>query len=106
MSYDVHLRIDTGGAEPVAITEYHCPTYNLAPMFKYALGFGLRELDGRLAGVVIHELRRAIAAMQNDPRTFKGLNPPNGWGSYEGALEFLQNFLKDCLEHPKATVHI
>ena len=106
MSYDVRLTIDTGGENPASVSKWRTPTYNLAPMFSKALGFGLRTLQDKLAGDAIPDLRRAIAAMQDDPAEFKKLNPENGWGNYEGALAFLQAFLADCLEHPKATVNI
>lgn len=106
MSYDVCLTIDTGGENPANVSEYRCPTYNLDPMFRKALGFGLRDLQDRLADDIIPDLRRAIAAMQDRPTEFKQLNPENGWGTYEGALSFFQAFLQDCLSHPKATVNI
>jgi hypothetical protein len=106
MSYDVWLEIDTGGKYPARVSETYSPTYNLGPMFQLALGLGLRELTGASALVALPILRNAIAAMESGPERFKALNPPNGWGNYEVALEFLKLFLADCEQHPKATVHI
>jgi len=40
------------------------------------------------------------------PEKYKLLNPSNGWGSYEGALEFLQNVLVACTTHPLAKVYV
>ena len=107
MSYDIELVIDTGGARPAAVTECQSPTYNLGPMFSLALGGNIREvLHGRQAFDVIPLLDKATAAMRRAPAKFKKLNPANGWGSYEGALESLCWLLEACKEHPLATVQI
>ena len=106
MSYDIQLSIDTGGERKARVTECRSPTYNLAAMFALALGRPIRSLDGMLAGDVIPVLEAATLAMHSDPAKFRALNPPNGWGSYEGALESLCWLLEMCKEHPKAKVEI
>ena len=111
MSYDVRLAIDTGGEGLVSVTEYRNPTFNLAPMFSAALGIDMRDygkgrrfLDGMPAAEALPIVTAALSAMALDPARFRALDPPNGWGSYEGAVEFLQWLQKKCIEHPKATV--
>lgn len=109
MSYDVRLEIDTGGEYPASVTEWRSPTYNLAPMFRWALdrdkdGDGLRGLDGRTAQYAIGKLRAAVEDMEDNPATYKAMNPANGWGDYDGALAFMREFLADCIAHPKASV--
>lgn len=114
MSYDVELVIDTGGEYPATVTECRSPTYNLAPMFREALGIpmsahadsGGGHLDGMLARDALPILNRAIERMCSEPDRFRALNPPNGWGSYEGALEFLRWLREQCENHPKATVRV
>ena len=106
MSYDLCLRMDTGGKYPAAVTETKSPTYNLCAMFALALGQPIRELDGMLAADAVPILEKATAAMKKAPAKFKKLNPPNGWGSYEGALESLCWLLEMCQEHPKAMVSV
>lgn len=106
MSYDIQLVIDTGGEYPAAVTECRSPTYNLALMFAKALGHPIRDLAGQQAAAIIPTLRDAIAAMEDRPADFKKLDPENGWGSYEGALETLRWLLAECLQHPKAMVQI
>lgn len=106
MSYDIRLVIDTGGEHPAPVTECKSPTYNLSEMFEEALGCPIRELSGQKAADVIPLLEKATIAMRKAPAKFKKLNPPNGWGSYEGALESLCWLLEVCQEHPKATVEI
>jgi hypothetical protein len=34
------------------------------------------------------------------------MNPANGWGDYDGALEYLRDLLIACAAHPKAEIHI
>lgn len=106
MSYDVWLEIDTGGEYPHRVTDSMDPTYNLGPMFAAALGRPIRSLTGMSAAEALPVLRGAIAAMQADPARFKALNPPNGWGDYTGALDFMEWFASVCADHPKAMVHI
>ena len=106
MSYDLCLRIDTGAKYPPRVTETRCPTYNLYDMFALALGRPIRDLDGMLAADAVPILKKATASMKKAPAKFKRLNPVNGWGSYEGALESLCWLLEVCQEHPKATVSV
>lgn len=106
MSYDIRLVINTGGKHPAAVTECKSPTYNLCVMFKEALGCPIRELDGRVAGDIVQRLKTATAEMKKYPDKFRDLNPPNGWGNYEGALESLCWLLEVCQKHPLALVEI
>lgn len=106
MSYDIRLVINTGGEHPAPVTDCRSPTYNLYDMFKLALGCPIRDLHGRVAADVIPILEGAIKSMKRTPAKFKKLNPPNGWGSYEGALESLCWLHEMCTNHPLATVEI
>lgn len=106
MSYDIRLVINTGGKYPASVTECKSPTYNLGPMFALALGKPIREIEGQTAADVIPLLEKATAAMKRAPAKFKKLNPENGWGSYEGALESLCWLLEMCQEHPLAMVEV
>lgn len=112
MSYDVRLEINTGGPRPASVTETQEPTYNLAPMFREALGVPMRDrdggpcLDGMLASDALVVVTKALEAMALDPARFRALNPPNGWGCYEDAVEFLRWLQDACRDHPKATVRV
>jgi len=98
MSYDVSL-VRKNASVVVGST-----TYNLGRMYAKALGIPLPALDGmpgRVASVLIHG---AIRELEAKPAKFKALNPLNGWGSYDGALEFLRALYVACVEHPKHRV--
>lgn len=106
MSFDVYLEIDTGGEYPATVAEVGNITYNVNPMFREALGCGLRETNGRNAEELLPELRRAIADMRDRPDVYSAMNPPNGWGNSGITLGFLEGFAAACARHPKATVSV
>jgi hypothetical protein len=107
MSYDMRLVIDTGGEYPACVTgDYRNPTYNLAPMFQRALGCPLRDLDGMTGAQAAPIVATGLERMRVDKAGHEALNPPNGWGDYDGAVETLEWLHGACLAHPKATVRV
>lgn len=105
MSHNVYLCIDTGGKEPVTVFGSDC-TSNVSGMWADALGYPLAELDGRTAVDAIDDLRRAAWRMANNPDKYRAMNPPNGWGNYEGARDYITEILEACLAHPKTTIAV
>jgi hypothetical protein len=75
-------------------------------MWREALGYSLADLHGRTAGDVIADLRRAVGHMAGNPEIYRAMNPPNGWGTYEGARDYLVQLLDGCIEHPKTTIYV
>jgi hypothetical protein len=53
---------------------------------------------------LITPLRDGLAALQSDPERFKGFNPANGWGDYDGLLDFAASYLAACMKWPDAEV--
>ena len=108
MSYDFSIMIDSGGSEPGVLVCGHSQTWNVKAMYFKAIDEerGIRFLNGMLCETAKPVLRRAILTMQDNPSGFKKLNPGNGSGSYEGALETLQILLEWCLKHPKGYIDI
>ena len=80
-------------------------TSNLGEMFRTALGYSVLDLP-RTAGDCIEPLERAVHDMIVSPDIYREMNPPNGWGDYNGALTFLQRLLQACRVYPNATVEI
>jgi len=108
MSYDVHLDIDAGGPEPVALAILDANmTWNLRPMFAECNnGDGPQEWDGKAAREVAEILMRTLAAFNADPAKFKAMNPANGWGDFDGARRFAMTVLDACHAAPNATVRV
>lgn len=113
MSLDVSLSIsvDTGGDAPYEAELFTANyTHNVTPMWNAAgvfdVLYGRGEWDNDklvLAGALIRILEEGSIQMLNYPGRFRAMNPPNGWGDYDGALSFLERLLAACRAHPKAT---
>lgn len=83
-------------------------THNLAAMAREAdicdIVWSPEENDITKASQLIEPLEKGIALMRSDPDRFKKHNPSNGWGKYEGFVEWLERYLSACKEYPDATV--
>jgi len=72
-------------------------TYNLSPMLAEA-GFKgwtyFRDKWVNFEQDSLHEfesnVRETLEALRKDPKSFRLLNPMNGWGTYEDLLQALQ----------------
>jgi len=105
MSLTLWLCVDTGAGESIC-TEGTDVTHNVAPMWSKAGVYeALYKSEGKRAGDLLDVLQRGIAAMRADPDGFKQLNPPNGWGNYDLALQFLEEWEALCRKHPDARIH-
>jgi len=113
MSLDIYLRfeVDTGGPEPKLFTvfEANC-THNCNAMAKeagiyYCIWRPEECPDIACAGDLIESLRNGIKLMEDEPKRFLALNPKNGWGSYDTFLPWLREYLRACVENPKAKIY-
>lgn len=55
---------------------------------------------------LISPLETGLEALIADPTEFKKLNPDNGWGSYDGLVEFVKEYLEACREYPDAEIEV
>lgn len=62
------------------------------------------EIGIKLAHELIQPLQSGLAKLRDEPERFKAFSPKNGWGSYDGLIEFVENYIKACREHPEAKV--
>lgn len=105
MSWDIDLVINTGIKDKMVenVGNY---TWNVSPMYTEALGYTLSELDGEKAKSVVGELQQGYMRMLDNPQKYKKMNPPNGWGDYEGALKYLRDLIVACQENPDCKIDI
>ena len=130
MSWDVYLTQEDGecpscGQSTTAVrSNVGNMTFNVAPMYYSAFefaykcihgspykpnddeGFGLRQLTGMKCADALPYMLVAIAHMRQQPSEYMKMNPPNGWGSYESALEFLEELKDASLKHMQATIEV
>ena len=107
MSLDVSLEVPVTGMQEVYADNI---THNLGEMAKAA---GIYEhlwrpdgLNITVASELIAPLEVGLAALKYYPERFKELNPPNGWGSYEGLVAFVEEYLNACKANPEAKVSV
>lgn len=85
-------------------------THNLVPMADkagiYKHLWRPDEIGVSKAKELIEPLRKGLALLQDEPERFKALNPYNGWGSYEGLVQFVSDYLSACIQHPDADVKV
>jgi hypothetical protein len=64
------------------------------------------EIGIQKAKQLIEPLQAALTRLQANPQFFKCFNPSNGWGTYEGLVTFIKNYLQACKEYPEADVSV
>lgn len=64
------------------------------------------EIGVTKAQQLIEPLEIGLKKLQDDPDEFKKHNPSNGWGTYEGLVAFVSEYLEACKKYPEATVSV
>ena len=80
-------------------------TWNLTPMHR-AVGIDWRKLREMSADQAKETILDAVRQLKEDPERFKDMNPKNGWGSYDGLVDLLQEMLGTWKRYPTATVKV
>lgn len=114
MGWDADLHDDRGHLEGTWNYTYNCSgmiyealrrgdlsTYNLVrPLFSTRQSW-LKVLNGMSGAEGAGFLASIIKEMQNDPDSFRAMNPPNGWGDYDSFLQTLKEMHdKSLVEWP------
>lgn len=85
-------------------------THNLSRMAKAAnLENALwqpEQIEIVTAYQLIEPLTAGLMLLKSDPECFKTYNPSNGWGTYEGLIAFIEEYLEACKRYPMATVSV
>ena len=55
---------------------------------------------------LIVPLRNGLEYLKSSPDFFRGYNPKNGWGTYEGFVDFVEKYLAACEAYPDADVSV
>ena len=64
------------------------------------------ELNITKAHQLIEPLRAGLTLLKSTSDYFKQFNPSNGWGDYDGLVQFVENYLQACIENPEADVQV
>ena len=57
------------------------------------------------AASAVHNLTKALTLLKENPEFYKGFEPDNNWGTYEGFVAAVQSILEACERYPKARIH-
>ena len=52
------------------------------------------------------QLRQSLKLLRSEPLFFAEFNPSNGWGDYDGLIEFIDSYHKACKRYPEATIEV
>jgi len=63
------------------------------------------EIGITKASQLIEPLAKGLKLLRENPERFKEYNPENGWGTYEGLVDFVRSYLQACMENPDADVN-
>ena len=107
MGWSFRMDADLGGPEPATVHWGMSYTHNVGDMYREAMGEGgINQLHGKTGTECLELLQPAIEAMEREPAKYRAMNPPNGWGNYEGAFDVLRQLHVWCLETPRALMCI
>ena len=104
MSWSAYLIDDRGHYE--GEWNYTHNTNGMANMAAVAQGWLLSDdcwwttLDGKSGPQGVSLINDIITAMEANPSDYRALNPPNGWGDYEGFLAVLKSMMASVPEWP------
>lgn len=105
MSLDVYLTLPDG--EEVYsgnITHNLTEMADAAGIYKHL--WRPEELNITKASELIEPLTKGLSKLFFQPEAYMKYNPPNGWGSYEGLVKFVREYLDECKDHPDAQVSV
>ena len=60
----------------------------------------------RTASQLVEPLSEALVRLEEDPARFQAFNPENGWGTYDGLVGFVRDYLAACRAYPSAEVPV
>ena len=113
MSLNVYLSIDvdTGGSEPYTAELFDWNiTHNLNTM---AENSGLHKCLWRpdennmtSAKDLINPMEKGLKELVCNQKRYEQYNPINGWGDYNGLVNFVRHYLTACKAHPYADVRV
>lgn len=92
--------------------EVYCSniTHNLGTMAAqaglYEVLWRPEEIGITKAKDMVSKLALGLNTLKDNPSKYKEYNPVNGWGDYEGLVNFVDNYLTACIEYPEADVNV
>jgi hypothetical protein len=64
------------------------------------------ELGITKAGELIAPLEKGLRKMKRNPKRYKLFNSPNGWGTYDDFVPWIEEYLAACKQYPQAEIEV
>ena len=82
-------------------------THNVTKIWKIIGVYdALYNMDGHIASDIVTDLEHGIIYGVSNIKYLRTLNPPNGWGDADGAIEWLFRVYKEFSEHSADTIEV
>lgn len=85
-------------------------THNLAPLARavgiYKLLWRPEDLGITKARQLIVPLAEGLQKLVDRKNELQQYNPPNGWGTYQGLVNFVADYLDACEDYPQAELRV
>ena len=98
MSYDVRFGVKVEGMNGyIAVIDepqYSSPTYNLREMFVACMEWDYSQGKWYNCIDVLPKFQRGLHELRFNREQYKKYNPPNGWGSIDSAIEFMESVVQ------------
>lgn len=64
------------------------------------------ELGIKTAEELIEPLTKGLSYMRDRPAYFRQFSAPNGWGTYDQFVPWIEKYLEACKANPDATIEV
>lgn len=85
-------------------------THNLAKMAEnagiYKYLWRPDEIKIDYAEQLISPLTIGLTLLESNPSYFRKFDPPNGWGTYDTLVSFVEEYLGACKRYPQAKISV
>lgn len=103
MSYDLRFAIKTkiAGVERyicVGSPELDTPTYNIGAILRQATGLDFKQSEYYKCSEIFENVVKGAAELELHGDKYRKLEPPNGWGTVENAINVLNGLKRDMKE--------
>lgn len=103
------LSVSLTKVQPTCVFDYNI-THNMNRMADaagiYQALWRPEELGFEFAWQLIAPLEQGLAYLLANQEELEKLNPPNGWGTYGGLVQFVEEYLTACRKHPTAIISV
>lgn len=97
MSYDIRFAVKVADHEDlyavIGEPEVHSPTYNIGELLRKCMDWDFQQSEWYSVKDIIPKINRGISELTFYKTKYRYLEPANGWGSCESALNALKSIM-------------